>query len=179
MTNFNLVWPTRAAAARSHLQHVPDSDAAQNRPVRSLQRVVRKMSGRPLFGHVNVTEAHKDHADRAYWQCYSQGHFPGDPRRIVTVRRHFLTRDSRLLCASSTVPTCPYRKHRREETLISIVMASWLDATRHRALSRIIMPGGIFNPRRACTLSLLPDARHVLSQGLLTQKDCFKYSSIA
>lgn len=80
------------------------------------------MSGRPLFGHVHVIEDHNDNADRAYWQCYSQGHFPCDPRRVVTARRHFLTWNSRLLCTSSTVPTCPYKKHRQEEILISIVM---------------------------------------------------------
>lgn len=89
MTNFNLVWPTRAATAGSHFQHIPDGDAAQNRPVRSLQRIVREVPGRSLFGHVYVIDDHNDHADRAYWQCYRQGHFPGDPRRVVIARRHF------------------------------------------------------------------------------------------
>lgn len=86
---FNLVWPTRAATAGSHFQHIPDGDAAQNRPVRSLQRIVREVPGRSLFGHVYVIDDHNDHADRAYWQCYRQGHFPGDPCRVVTARRHF------------------------------------------------------------------------------------------
>lgn len=89
MTNFNLVRPTRAATAGSHFQHIPDGDAAQNRPVRSLQRIVRKVPGRSLFGHVYVINDHNDHADRAYWQCYRQGHFPGDPCRVITARRHF------------------------------------------------------------------------------------------
>jgi len=88
MMNFNLVWPTRTATARSHLQHILDSDAAQNRPIRSLHRVVRKVPG-PLFGHVYVIDDHNDHADRTYWQCYRQGHFPSDPRLVVTARRHF------------------------------------------------------------------------------------------
>lgn len=87
--NFNLVWPTWATATRSHLQHVPDSDAAQNWSVRSLQRVVRKVSSRPLFGHVYVIDCHYNHADRAYWQCYRQGHFPGNPCCVITARRHF------------------------------------------------------------------------------------------
>jgi len=87
--NFNLIWPTWATTTRSHLQHVPDSDAAQNWSVWSLQRVIRKVPSRPLFGHVYVIDCHYDYADRAYWDCYRQGHFPGNPCCVITTWRYF------------------------------------------------------------------------------------------
>ena len=99
---------TGAAAAGRHLEHVAYRDAAEDRPVRRLERVVREVPARrPSPRHVDVVDDHHRHADRADGQGYRQGHLPGLPRRAsatcccspVQNRQTFISRNWAWLAA--------------------------------------------------------------------------------
>jgi hypothetical protein len=81
---------TGAAATRRHLEHIAYGDAAEDRPIRSLEGVVGEVPtrGSPP-GHVYVIGDHHGHANGAYRQRNRQCHLPCFPRRWSTCRGYW------------------------------------------------------------------------------------------
>lgn len=118
------------------------------------------MPSRPLFGHVYVIDCHYDHADRAYWQCYRQGHFPGNPCCIITARRHFR---QDIFGYYSHVGT-------NGETLISTLMMPYCTHYHTRGMIYQYRRYSIRNiriPEYECTVSRFTDKLHVCKEVLL------------